>query len=180
MHLVTAALLTALLGRKHGAGPAGFAGVMEVSHTLPGRLRLRAPVLVGRRRAAEQLAKSLAGLDGIRAAEVSAVSGSVLLRFAPERVSPDILMGAVIRLLGLEREVLRTPPSRIGEAIHQAGDSLNGAIHAQTGGLIDLWTAVPLLLVAGGVRQLALGNPVGWPLLWWAYRALFPPQRSGE
>jgi hypothetical protein len=183
MHLITAALLTALLGRKQGDGRDGlpsFAGVMEIAHVLPGRLRLRAPVLIGQRRAAEQLRKSLAGLDGIRAVAVSPVSGSVLVQFAPDRVKPGMVLGAAIRLLGLEREVQRTPPSRIGEGIRQAGESLNHAIHEQTGGMIDLWTSVPLLLVVVGIRQLAAGNQFGWPLLWWAYRSMFPPERSRE
>ena len=138
-------------------------------------------MLIGQRRAADQLQKSLARLDGIRAVEVSAVSGSVLVHFAPDRVKPDMLLGAVIRLLGLEKEIQRTPPSHLGEGIRQAGDSLNHAIHEQTGGMIDLWTSVTLLLVVVGVRQLAAGNAqLGWPLLWWAYRSMFPPERSGQ
>ena len=153
MHLITAAVLTALLGRKQGVGHdrlPSFAGVMETAHVLPGRLRLRAPVLIGQRRAADQLQKSLARLDGIRAVEVNPVSGSLLIHFAPDRVKPDMLLGAAIRLLGLEREIQRPPPSHIGEGIRQAGDSLNRAIHEQTGGMIDLWTSVTLLLVAAG------------------------------
>ncbi|MGD1036031.1 MAG: HMA2 domain-containing protein [Roseiarcus sp.] len=183
MHLITAAALTALLGRKRNVGHDGlpsFIGVMETAHVLPGRLRLRAPVLIGQRGAADQLQKSLARLDGVRAVEVSSVSGSLLVHFAPDRVKPDMLLGAAIRLLGLEREVQRPPPSHIGEGIRQAGESLNHAIHEQTGGMLDLGTSLTLLLAAAGVRQLAAGNQFGWPLLWWAYQSTFPPGRSGE
>ena len=83
---------------------------------LPGRLRLRAPVLIGQRAAADQLQKSLAGLDGIRAVAVSPVSGSLLVHFAPDRVKPDMLLGAAIRLLGLEREVQRPRPRTSAKA----------------------------------------------------------------
>jgi hypothetical protein len=71
-------------------------------------------VLIGQRRAADQLQKSFARLDGILAVEVSPVSGSLLIRFAPDRVKPDMLLGAAIRLLGLEREIQRPPRSHIG------------------------------------------------------------------
>ena len=183
MHLITAAVLSALIGRKrnvaHGGLPS-FTGVMETAHVLPGRLRLRAPVLVGQRGAAAQLQKSLARLEGVRAVEVSSVSGSLLVHFAPDRVKPDMLLGAAIRLLGLERDVQRPPPSYIGEGIRHAGESLNHAIHEQTGGMLDLGTSLTLLLVAAGIRQLAAGNQFGWPLLWWAYRSTFSPGRSGE
>jgi hypothetical protein len=183
MHLITAAALTALLGRKRNAAHGGlpsFTGVMETAHVLPGRLRLRAPVLVGQSGAAAQLQKSLARLEGVRAVEVSSVSGSLLVHFAPDRVKPDMLLGAAIRLLGLERDVQRPPPSHIGEGIRHAGESLNHSIHEQTGGMLDLETSLALLLVAAGIRQLAAGNQFGWPLLWWAYRSTFPHGRSGE
>jgi len=183
MHLITAALLTTLLGQKRGAGGAAlpsFPNVMETLHALPGRLRLRAPVLIGKRAAAEQLQKSLSRLDGVQSAEANPISGSLLIHFAPERVKPDMLIGAAIRLLGLEKDVERAPPSYIGEGIRRAGESLNQAIYQQSGGAIDLWTSLTLLLVAAGVRQLAAGNQFGWPLLWWAYRSMFPPERSRE
>jgi hypothetical protein len=183
MHLITAAVLSALIGRKrnvaHGGLPS-FTGVMETAHVLPGRLRLYAPVLIGQRGAADQLQKSFARLEGVRAVEVSSVSGSLLVHFAPDRVKPDMLLGAAIRLLGLERDVQRPPPSHIGEGIRHAGESLNHAIQEQTGGMIDLETSLALLLVAAGIRQLAAGNQFGWPLLWWAYRSTISPGRSGE
>jgi cation transport ATPase len=154
---------------------------MEATHVLPGRIRLRAPVLIGQHRAADQLQKSLARLDGIRAVEVNPLTGSLLIRFAPDRVRPDMLLGAAIRLLGLEKEIQRPPRSHIGEGIRQAGDSVNRAIHQQTGGIIDLWTSVALLLLAGGVRHLAAGNPqLGWQRLWWAYLSMFPPALRGH
>jgi len=113
--------------------------------------------------------------------EVNPLSGSLLIQFAPDRVKPDMLLGAAIRLLGLEREIQRLPRSHIGEGIRQAGDSLNRAIHEQTGGLIDLWTSVALLLLAMGVRHVAAGNAqLGWQRLWWAYLAMFPPALRGR
>jgi hypothetical protein len=180
MHLITAAVMTALLGRKQGDGHhrlPSFAGVMETTHVLPGRLRLRAPVLIGQHRAADQLQQSLARVDGIRTAEVNALSGSLLIHFSPDRVKPDMLLGATIRLLGLEKDILRPPRSYLGEEIRQAGEALNRAIHQQSGGVTDLWTSLDLLLVALGIRQIAAGNRQhGWTLLYWAYRSMFPSE----
>jgi hypothetical protein len=127
------------------------------------------------------LQKRLAKLDGVRAAEVSPISGSVLVHFAPERIKPEMPMGAVIRLLGLEKDIQRPPRSRIGQGIRQTGESLNRAVYAQTGGMIDLWTSLSLLLVVLGIRQVLAGNrAAAWPLLWWAYLSLFPPGRSDQ
>jgi hypothetical protein len=181
MHLITAAVMGTFLGRKRPAGGGelpSFAGVLETEHALPGRLRLRAPLLAGQPRAAAQLEASLGRLEGIRSVEANALTGSLLIRFAPERVQAGMVIGAVVRLLGLERAVAHPPPAMIGQGIRSAGDALNQAIHRRSGGLLDLQTSMVLLLVTAGIRQLAAGNQFGWPLLWWAYRTVFPPERS--
>jgi hypothetical protein len=175
MHLVTAALLAALLGKGQRGGLPSFPGVIEVAHTLPGRLRLRAPILVGQRKAAMQLQGSIGRLEGVRVVDVSAVSGSILIKFSPEKVTADMMQGAAVRLLGLEKDIERPPVSTLGAGLRKGGEALNHAIYEQTGGMIDLWTAVTMLLVVAGIRQLAAGNQFGWPLLWWAYRSMSPP-----
>jgi Heavy metal associated domain 2 len=183
MHLITAFLVTTLRGQKRSAGHVvlpSFVGVVETSHALPGRLRLRAPVLVGKRAAADQLKKSLGRIDGVCGVEVSPATGSLLFHFAPDRVKPAMLIGATIRLLGLENDVERPPPSYVGAGIRRAGESLNYAVHNQTAGMLDLWTSLTLLMAGMGIRQLAKGDRFGWPLLWWAYRSMFPPEGSRQ
>ena len=183
MHIMTGLLLASLFGRKSGPDRPPlptFPGVLETVHVLPGRIRLRTPRLVRRPREAEALQHRLARLAGVHDVAVNPLSGSICVRFAPDRVRPELLFGAVIRLLGLERELQRRPRSRIGQGIRDGGDALNRALHSQTGGLLDLWTAVPLALTGLAMRNIATGQPYGWPMLWWAYRSLFSPDGSRE
>ena len=183
MHIISGLLLAALFNRKAESSRLRlptFPGVLETVHVLPGRVRLRTPHLVGRPREAEALQRRLARLDGVHEVAVSAVSGSVCVRFAADRVTPELLLGASIRLLGLERHLQRLPRSVVGREIREGGEAVNRAIHAQTGGLLDLWTAVPLVLAGLGIRNVATGRPYGWPMLWWAYRSLFPPNGSPD
>ena len=90
-------------------------------------------------------------------------------------LKPELLLAAIIRLLGLERQIERPPRPWVGREVQQTGEALNRAVYERTGGMIDFYTAVPLLLVILGVRNIAAGKMLGWPLLWWAYRELFPP-----
>ncbi len=183
MHIISGLLLAALFSRKSGSSRLPlptFPGVLETVHVLPGRVRLRTPHLVWRRREAEALQQRLARLAGVHDVAVNPLSGSICVRFAPNRLRPELLFGAVIRLLGLEPELQRMPRSRIGQGIRDGGDAVNRALHAQTGGLLDLWTAVPLMLAGLGIRNVATGRAYGWPMLWWAYRSLFPPNGSRE
>jgi hypothetical protein len=182
MHLVTGFLLTALLGRNgRGARPRlpSFPGILETVHVLPGRMRLRVPALAGDARLGEDVAKRLQRLEGIASATISSVTGSLLITFDPQQVEPEILLAAVIRLLGLEEQLERAPRSRLGHEIREMGAALNQAVHQQTGGMIDLWTGLPLVLAAVGIRNvLAKNGQLGLPLLWWAYVSLFPPGQN--
>jgi copper chaperone CopZ len=179
MHLITGFILATLFGRKKGGDTSrlpSFPGVIETVHALPGRARFRVPEIIGYGSDATTLEKHLARLDGVDAVRVSPVSGSILVEFDANRVEPEMVMGAIIRLLGLEEQIDRAPHSRVGQEIRQAGDALNRAVHEQTRGIIDLYTGLPLLLVVLAVRNIATQNgQMGWPLLWWAYLALFPP-----
>jgi hypothetical protein len=117
----------------------------------------------------------LGRLTGVKEAEVNTISGSICLRFAGDQLKPELLLAAIIRLLGLERQIERAPRPWIGREIQQTGEALNRAMYERTGGVFDLYTAMPLLLFILGVRNIAAGRTMGWPLLWWAYRDLFPP-----
>jgi len=184
MHLVTGVLLTALLGRKgrrQRIRLPSFPGILETVHALPGRVRFRVPAIVGCREAADETQKRLGKLEGVESVDASSVSGTVLLTFDTQRVEPEILLAAVIRLLGLEEQIENAPRSRVGREIREIGAAVNRAVHEQTGGMIDLWTALPLVLVALGVRNVLVQNgQFGWPLLWWAYLALFPPGQNQD
>ncbi len=142
---------------------------------MPGRVRFRAPRLVGRQHEGEELKRRLAHLNGVKEVEVSSISGSVCLRFAEDRLKPELLLAAIIRLLGLERQLERAPRSWVARELQETGDALNRALYERTGGVIDFYTAMPLLLAVLGVRNIVAGRVFGWPLLWWAYREVFPP-----
>jgi hypothetical protein len=180
MHLVTGFLLTALLGRGSSSGPRkppNYPDMIETAHLLPGRVRFRVPSLVGEDEVAALLQSRLGSLESVTTAAVSPVTGSVLIAFEAELVEATMLQAAVMRLLGMEELIGETPESRVGRETRNLGDALNHAVYEQSGGMIDLWTGLPLLLAAVGLRNvLSKNGALGWPLLWWAYVALLPPR----
>ena len=73
------------------------AAVAVLSSTVPGRLRLRIPVLQGRHRLASTLAERLAADTGVRDVRANAVTGSLLVRFDPAQLDARQLAEMVRR-----------------------------------------------------------------------------------
>ncbi len=176
MHIITGLLFAGLMGKKKGGlsplMPRWSAGPLRTVHALPGRVRFVASPLEGNEKARSVLMEKLPRIEGVESVEVNPVSGSVLIRFQDDLVKPELLFAALVRLLGLEAELDKPPESVLSRELRVVGDSLNRAVHAKTGGLLDLWSAVLILLAAVGTRKLiqqGMGAfPAGFTLVWWA------------
>ena len=191
MQLVTGFLKGALKGRK--CRPRARSPLLELSfpirtlHLLPGRVRFGVPKLKGNHAAADSLAAALARLDGVKEVRVTAHIGTVLVRFDADTLQPELLVAAIVRLLGLEREMEQAPPSAAARRLQAAGRAVDRACYDQTFGLIDLSTALPLTLGALGVYRLLNRQgpmlPPGATLLWWALSSMrrgYPNPRAEE
>jgi hypothetical protein len=155
----------------------GLQGPVRTTHLLPGRVRFQVRKLRGDPTATSDLAQRLGRIEGVEAVEASPVSGSVLLRYDEDPLRADLLLAAIVRLLGLERELERPPTPLLVQELRSAGDALNHAVYERSGGLIDLWTAIPLGMVLVGIHRMATQRsamlPAGLTLVWWGYNSLF-------
>ena len=96
-----------------GAGDRLVALEFDLAHHLPGRLRLRSAVLKGNARACERAQHHLAQIGGVKQASANPITGSVLLGYDPNLLSP----GEVTEVLAAHGYVLRAI-----EAETEAGD----------------------------------------------------------
>lgn len=154
--------------KRHGLP--SFVGVAEVRSFIPGRMRLFIPRLKRNASQCQHLQDSLARVQSVRHYEINPVCGSVLIVYDVQAVDPRILLGAIIKLLGLEQEA-ENPRSRIGKELAFFMKSLNGAIMEKTRGLLDLDSALLLLLAGMGSYKAFVrktGGPSGITYLWWA------------
>jgi copper chaperone CopZ len=190
MHIITGLLISALLGRKNKTGEGkkgeravGFRDILEVRHAIPGRIRLFAPLLKKSEEAARHLIKELSKARGIEAIHVEPATGTVLLLYDKEKLAETVVFGAVLQLLGLESEVEKRPESLMAAGIRDVSEAANRAIYEGSGGVIDLWTLVPMALAAYGLYRISkpggLNVPGGFTLLWWAYMQLIAGRRRG-
>jgi len=190
MHLVLGAVMAALARKKGGQAekdtgvpfPRFRTGPVRTLHVLDGRVRFGVPSIRERPDAAPVLREKLPRLEGVDSVEVSPITGSVLICFAPDKIQPGLLFAAVVRLLDLEEELKRTPTPALTREIRALGGSLNRVVYDKTGGVLDLHSAVLLALVGLGVRQMVtqggLALPAGLTLMFWAMNGFFREEES--
>ncbi len=186
MHILTGILLAGLLGRKNRPSvlPMLRTGPVQTDHLLPGRVRFRVPSLIDAAEQAENLAERLRTLEGVRQAQANPATGSVLIEYRPSVVEPELLFAATVRLLGLEKELERTPCPTLVRELRAVLDSLNRVVYDRTSGMLDFSSAALLLLAALGVRKMtqegAKALPAGFTLVWWGLHQLLGHGGNGE
>lgn len=181
MHLLIGSLVSLLLSKKsrnsRGAQPQlGFRGVIEVKHALPGRLRYVIPKLPLYIKKLNSFKKQLLSIKGIDSAEFNPVTGSVLVHYDKNSIEPVYIFAALVKLFGLEQDIERSPQSTLRKEIADITSSLDRAAYEYSGGLLDLKTGIPLLLIVFALYQIVVKRNIGLPsaftFLWWAYAML--------
>ncbi len=180
MHLITGMALSLLASRRFGRTNnqrpltplLRSKGPVETVHLLKGRVRFRVPKLEASKDTAVFVEENLAKLPGVRRVESNPLNGSVLVFFDEGEMSADLLFTALVRMLGLEKELEAAPRAVLVKEAEEVGRTLNKSIYDSTGGMVDLRTAMLFFLLFLGVRKVLSerGNalPPGFTMLWWA------------
>jgi copper chaperone CopZ len=186
MHIITGLLLAGLLGkgksRRRTLMPMLRTGPVQTAHWIPGRVRLRVPSLTENAAGAAVVQEKLPTLQGVQSVKVNPASGSVLIVYREDEVRPELLFAAVVRLMGLDAELKRTPEPVVTRELREIFGSVNRMVYDQTGGLIDLWSAGLILLSAIGIQKLLTQGmgafPAGLTLVWWGMVSLLGNRQS--
>ena len=151
-------------------------GPLQTISNIPGRTRFRTSALVGNDFAVNQLTENLQKLDGVKSVEVNKVSGSVLVYYQSERIEPELLFTAIIKLLDLESEFLRAREPVLAREVRDMIGSMNRAMYEFSHGITDMTTLILIALAIFGVykwkRDPSGAFPGGFALVWWAYMAI--------
>jgi len=175
---MTGVLLAGLFGQRKSGGllPRLQHGPVRTVHAVPGRVRFRLRDLAMEPSQADMLRDRIASIEGVRSVDVTPASGSVLIVYRQKAVQPELLFAAVVRVLGLDRELARTPKPAIARELRLVLDSLNRVVYDRTNGLLDFSTSVLILLAGLGLKSLIVDKsksfPPGLTLIWWGVNRL--------
>ena len=157
--------------RENNLGLPSFAGALEVKSAIPGRIRFYMPKLKGDAEFAAALAGALSGINVINRSNINSTTGSLLVVYDETAVEPEVLMGAVMRLAGLEGEVSSGQKSKFETEMRNAAEALNNAVMEKTHGMLDAKTALSCVLGITGIVKICKNKaalPGAYTMLWWA------------
>jgi hypothetical protein len=174
--MVVGFILASLLKGKRKAGNTlpVIRGQFEATHSLPGRIRFRIPLIETKNMTQiESLRKELSKVPDLRSVEINAYSGSILVQYNDQRLEPYMICGILLRVLGLESALESHPESAVQREIRMIGNAINQTVYNSTAGTVDLESAFILLVLSLGLYKIILQKdrslPGGFNLLWWAY-----------
>jgi hypothetical protein len=174
--MVVGFIIASLLRGKQKAGltlPA-IRGKFEATHSLPGRLRFRVPLVQTENQTKiENVRNVLSKIPDIRSVEINTRSGSILVQYDDDEIEPHVVCGLLIKVLDLESDLESHSESMVQREIRTIGKALDQTIYNSTAGIVDLKSAFLILLVLLGFYKIMLEKdrslPSGVSLLWWAY-----------
>ncbi len=161
----------ALQKQKSTVDVPSFRGVIEVVHKLEGRIRFRIPSLKGNKEVFEELENQLSKISHMTNVETNYVTGTLLIEYGNE-IEPTLIVGILIKLLGLEDQVQNPPHALVTKEFRSVQESINLAIAEKTRGLLDLRSIFFLTFMALGITKIIKNptmRPAGFTYLWWGY-----------
>ncbi len=173
MHILTGLLLSKLFtGSGKPRRFKGFRGIVEIKHAIPGRVRYYIPTLKMNMEKGQMLEQQLQKAAAIKQIKVNTLLGTVIVLYDPGKIDEVTLTGVLARLLGLDKELEKTPRSLIGKEVSQVLKSANSSIYEQTDGWLDLNSAITVTFLSLGLWSIVRRPsilPAGISLLYWAY-----------
>jgi hypothetical protein len=164
--------------------------IAELVHSLPGRVRLRAPALAGHRDACQRVADKLIALEASAdRVDIRPVTGSVIVERAEEAeaaLDAAALRALIEKLVAEERDEHGRPllgerpewmpgPTSVARAVAHAFSEINGDVRAALGHRADLGTLLPVVFFSLGLAEVAVTRklpvPAWFNLLWWSLRS---------
>lgn len=164
-------LRNALKKKKDSIDIPSFRGIVEVKHKLNGRIRFKIPGLKGNKLGFDELKSQLNKIENIYDVEANHITASLLIKHT-ENIEPTLIVGILIKLLGLEKETQNPPQALFTREFKNMKKSVSLAVNEKTYGIFDLKSLMFLLFISLGTKKI-LENPKvgpnGFSFLWWGF-----------
>ena len=158
-----------------------FRGVAEVRASLPGRIRLYMPAVSQQPELAAQMKAQLEGTGAVHQVMMQPLTGSVLILYDESQVQAPVVLGAAMKLMGLDDQVNAPASGKVQQGVQLLLRAVNQGVLDATSGLLDTKTLAAGALTIAALRskaQKGWAAPGAMTLLWWAARVFGAPSHE--
>lgn len=157
-----------------------FHGVLEVVHSISGRMRVKIPAMKADTVLASHILKALSPVKGIREITANPMLGTLLIKYDPYVLTPVIVVSALTYCFDFE-SALKARKSILVREFSAIGFALNQAVLQRSRGIFDIKAIMTLLLLfqlATAIpfvkRKFGLTQTASLPIniIWWLYQSL--------
>ena len=96
-------------------------------HDVPGRLRIKSPIIKRNKNIADELKRALSTINGIATIDINLITGSLLMNYNPKAVKPDDIVSLLQRkgyydtsMAVTNDQYIHAAASKVGEAVGKA------------------------------------------------------------
>lgn len=151
-----------------------FSGVLEVRHSIPGRMRLWIPSLKGDAVASRDFQENLSRLRGVRRVDVNVFLGTCLVEYDARELTAALIVAAASRCFDFERQI-QNRQSTLWQEMKTIRFALDQALLRRTFGLLDLRSAMTLFLSLSLARGVVRQKNATFPpinMIWWLFQSI--------
>ncbi|MDQ0151075.1 HMA2 domain-containing protein [Eubacterium multiforme] len=160
---------------KNSLNLPSFIGVIEVKHSIKGRVRLHIPILKQDKNARIFLLDQLKRVEALKYIEINKITGNIIIKYDQDKINPQLLIGIIAKLLKLDNEILKKKESVVTKELSNMKEVVNLAIYNKTKGMLDgkaIYIILVLILGIKGIRNMPRVLPNGYTMLRWGYNAI--------
>lgn len=152
-----------------------FYGLIEVKHSIRGRIRFRIDTLKGNKKLSEVLIKELNKIDLIRNCQANLVTASLLIEYDASKVDGETIQGVIMKLLNLDKSLDKGRDSNLRVMLKENIKAVDNGIYDFTSGYLDIKATFIIAFLLGAIYRYRRMNKDIFEvlnLLWWASRLI--------
>ena len=116
-------------------------------HNVPGRLRVKTPVIKGKELMAARIEGEISSIDGVTAVATNTVTGSIVINYDPISVTHKSIVSEMAKKGYFDYSKAVTNDQYVHEAAHKAGRAVSKAVFGVAVDLVFEGSALSLLSV---------------------------------
>lgn len=151
--------------------------VIEIKHSIQGRIRFYIPSIVDNISAKENILAVLKNVSSIEEISIDIITGSIVIKYDPKEATPELIMGVIIKILELDKIIEEKRDPIVLKELKRIKEAFNYSFYKQTKGVLNFTTLVPLVLIYIGAKRIIVNKDTSVPnpytLFYWAYKTLF-------